>query len=151
MEDGSALNGGRAAPSEGSDESKRHPLRSGIPCRDHGCHECCIRTRMPLSQGDIERIRGLGHRLRGFAVKVGGEWRLRNSSGRCVFLSGDGCRIYPFRPEGCRLYPLVYDDRIRRALMDGACRHGDEFEVTREDVESLMGLLKRVGGRNRGV
>jgi Fe-S-cluster containining protein len=145
MEDGSALNGGRVAPSEADGESKKCSLDSGIPCRDHGCHDCCIRTRMPLSQGDIERIRGLGHRLRGFAVKVDGEWRLRNSSGRCVFLSGDGCGIYPFRPEGCRLYPLVYDERTRRALIDGACRHGDEFDVTREDVESLIGLLRRAG------
>ncbi len=147
MEDGSALNGGRVAPSEEDGEPKRHPLRSGIPCRDHGCHECCIRTRMPLSQEDIERIRGLGHRLRCFAIKIDGEWRLRNSSGRCVFLTGDGCGIYPSRPEGCRLYPLVYNERTRRALIDGACRHKDEFEVTQEDVESLMGLLMRVEGR----
>lgn len=151
MEDESALVGGRVALSEVDGESKKHPLGNGIPCRDHGCHECCVRTRMPLSQGDIERIRGLGHRLRGFAVKVRREWRLRNSSGRCVFLSGDGCRIYQSRPEGCRLYPLVYSERTRRALIDGACRHGDEFEVTREDVESLMGLLKRTGGRPRCV
>jgi Fe-S-cluster containining protein len=99
---------------------------------------------MPLTRVDMRRITRKGFRLSDFAVKVGVEWRLRNSSGRCFFLSGGLCRIYSHRPEGCRLYPLVYNEDMGKLAMDNLCPHGSEFEVDEEDTARLMRLIRRL-------
>jgi len=130
-------------------KTERHPLRSGIPCMKHRCVECCIETRMPLSSFDIERILKLGYRLNDFAVRRGGSWQLRNSSGKCVFLSEGGCKIYPYRPEGCRLYPLVYDEDLGSAVIDTLCVYGYEFEVSEDDIQKLLSLLESIEKENR--
>ena len=99
---------------------------------------------MPLTSSDINRILRLGYRLEDFAVKVEGEWRLRNIHGKCVFLGDEGCRIYPYRPLGCRLYPLVYDESSRIVRFDEICPYADEFERTDEDVHKLINLLSHL-------
>jgi len=135
-------------------ESEKSALGSGSPCIEHGCVECCLETEMPLTKSDIRRITREGFRLSDFAVKVGVEWRLRNSSGRCFFLSGGLCRIYSHQPEGCRLYPLVYNEDMGKLAMDNLCPHGREFEVDEEDTARLMRLIRRLekeaekGGRH---
>lgn len=128
---------------------KRYPLGSGIPCVKHKCVLCCIRTEMLLSKTDIKRIMKLGYRLEDFAVKTDEGWKLKNSSGRCVFLGEYGCKIYPYRPEGCRLYPLVYDENYGSIRFDDACPHADEFMTTEGDVRSLVKLLARLENERR--
>ena len=125
-------------------KERKHGLTSGIPCRIHKCVECCIETRMPLSSRDIERIVKLGFKLEDFTVEEEGEVRLRNVSGRCFFLTDDGCKIYPYRPEGCRLYPLIYDERSGEFLMDTICPYRHEFKVKEEDKAKLLRLLERL-------
>ncbi|KYH42822.1 MAG: putative Fe-S-cluster oxidoreductase [Candidatus Bathyarchaeota archaeon B63] len=105
---------------------------------------------MPLTQSDIRRIMKAGYSLGGFAVKTREGWRLKNRSGRCVFLSGGRCIIYPIRPEGCRLYPLVYDEASGTARLDDLCPYREEFEATDRDIGRLNDLLRRLaeeGGR----
>lgn len=123
---------------------KKYSLRSGVPCVNHKCVECCLETEMPLSRLDIKKILQLGHRLEDFTVKMGKEWRLRNHFGRCVFLSADGCKIYSHRPEGCRIYPLVYDEDAGKAVMHRLCLYRYEFKVSKEDVTILMKQLERL-------
>jgi len=125
-------------------EGVRHELESGIPCLEHRCVKCCLETRMPLSDLDLKRVLKLGYRLGHFAVKAKEGWRLRNYSGRCVFLQGGGCGIYPHRPEGCRLYPLVYDETLRKAVIDTICPYGCEFEVQRNDAKRLEGFIEEL-------
>lgn len=103
---------------------------------------------MPLSSLDLERILKLGYRLEYFAVKITDEWRLKNSSGRCVFLQRKGCEIYPHRPEGCKLYPLVYDETKKKAVMDPLCPYGHEFQAQRNDVERLKTLIEETTDRS---
>jgi Fe-S-cluster containining protein len=43
-------------------------------------------------------------------------WCLRHTADRCIFLSIDGCNIYPNRPWICRTYPFML--------------HGDELIVS---------------------
>jgi Fe-S-cluster containining protein len=117
---------------------------SGSPCLKHACIECCLETEMPLTRVDMRRIAREGFRLSDFAIKVGVEWRLRNSSGRCFFLSGGLCRIYSLRPEGCRLYPLVYNEDTGKPAIDDLCPHRVEFETDKEDVTSLIKLIRRL-------
>ncbi|MCD6088660.1 YkgJ family cysteine cluster protein [Candidatus Bathyarchaeota archaeon] len=124
--------------------SKRYPLGSGIPCVKHRCVLCCVGTEMLLSKADINRIVKLGYDIEDFAVKTAEGWRLKNSSGKCVFLGKDGCRIYPYRPEGCRLYPLVYDENYGSIRLDDACPHADEFMITEGDIRRLIRLLARL-------
>lgn len=97
---------------------------------------------MPLSDLDLNRILKLGYKLECFAVKTDGEWRLKNSSGWCVFLVEERCEIYPHRPEGCRLYPLVYDEILRKAVIDPLCRYGYLFKVQKNDVKRLKTLVR---------
>jgi Fe-S-cluster containining protein len=130
--------------SEKNDGTGIHLLRSGIPCMIHGCVKCCIETRMPLSRSDIERISGQGYRFKDFVLKRKRERFLRNSTGRCVFLGDDGCKIYAFRPEGCRLYPLVYDEKNGKAVVHDLCPYWLEFKVSGEDREKLHAFFKKL-------
>jgi len=125
-------------------DTKHYRLRSGLPCVNHRCVQCCFRTSMPLSRLDIKRILRLGHSFDSFAAKTEGGWRLKNRSGRCVFLMRDGCRIYQFRPEGCRLYPLVWDQDSERAVLDDLCPYQDEFWVSEQDTRALRSLLGKL-------
>lgn len=117
---------------------------SGEPCLKHGCSLCCRETEMPLTKLDICRIVRLGYRLGDFAVKAPHGWRLRNISGKCFFLEGNFCRIYKFRPYGCRLYPLIYDLNERKVKLDELCPHRIEFNVRKENIDSLLLLLKHL-------
>jgi len=125
-------------------ESKKHFLSSGIPCKMHNCVKCCIETRMPLTSLDIKRITKQGYRIRDFVVKRGGERQLKNVNGRCVFLGDDGCTIYSHRPKGCRFYPLVYDEDTGKGVIHDFCPYVHEFKVSREDLENLFSLIKEL-------
>ncbi len=98
---------------------------------------------MPLSDLDLERILKLGYKLEYFAVKTREGPRLRNRSGRCVFLKQEGCEIYPYRPEGCKLYPLVYDETLEEPVIDSLCPYGHEFRAQRNDIMRLESLIDR--------
>lgn len=98
------------------------------PCRVHGCHACCVDTRMTLTNEDVERLRRRG--ARGFIVwQDNGSIRLRNEKGRCVFLRHDVCSVYTDRPEGCRLYPLVLSVDGDRVVHDEFCPHAEDFHL----------------------
>lgn len=116
----------------------------------HRCILCCVETKMPLSRSDIRRILKAGYSLKEFAVKTSVGWRLKNRSGRCVFLSGEGCVIYPIRPEGCKLYPLVYDEELGTVRFDDLCPHRGEFQMTRMDIRRLSDLLRRLAKEEIG-
>ena len=99
---------------------------------------------MPLSNHDIKRVLKLGYELEYFAAKTDEGWRLKNDSGRCAFLIEKRCRIYPHRPEGCRLYPLIYDETLKKVVIDPLCPYGYLFKVQKNDVARLKTLLKKL-------
>jgi len=99
---------------------------------------------MPLTRIDIERISRQGYRFKDFVVKRRRERRLKNRDGRCVFLGDNGCIIYSFRPEGCRLYPLIYNENDGKGVVHDFCPYGHEFKVSREDIEKLNVLIKKL-------
>ena len=115
----------------------------GISCLKQGCVKCCLETRMPLSDLDLKRILKLGHRLEHFAVKTEEGSRLKNSSGRCVFLQQEGCEIYPHRPEGCKLYPIIYNKDMNAAL-DDDCPHRDKFEISKTTIQKISDLVSKL-------
>ncbi|MCW3987530.1 MAG: YkgJ family cysteine cluster protein [Candidatus Bathyarchaeota archaeon] len=125
-------------------EEVRHSLAKGIPCVRHKCAECCLETRMPLSNHDLKRVLKLGYKLECFAAKTDEGWRLKNDSGRCVFLIEERCGIYPHRPEGCRLYPLVYNETLKKAVIDPLCPYGYLFKVQKNDVIRLKALFEKL-------
>ena len=127
-----------------NNKTRKHFIRSGIPCRTHKCVKCCIETRMPLSRFDIERISKKGYRFKDFVVKHKREHQLKNSNGRCVFLGDNGCIIYSFRPEGCRLYPLVFNENYGKVVIHDFCPYGHEYDVSREDIDNLYVLFKKL-------
>jgi Fe-S-cluster containining protein len=99
---------------------------------------------MSLSVFDVTKILKRGYDLSDFTIKADGGRHLKNIAGRCAFLSEDGCMIYPYRPEGCKLYPLIYDEELRKAVMDHLCPFASEFDVKKEDITKLKNLLERL-------
>ncbi len=106
------------------------------------CVKCCMDTEMPLSEGDIARIRKLG--FTDFTIERDGWLQLRNSGGRCVFNGGSRCKIYADRPEGCRFYPVIYDEEKGEAVLDGDCPRRESFNVSDVDLKGLRELVARL-------
>jgi len=134
----------RKVDSNNCNETKKHLLSSGTPCTIHSCVKCCIETHMPLTRFDIERISKQGYKIKDFVVKRKRERQLKNVNSRCVFLGDNGCKIYSFRPEGCRLYPLVYNENNGKGVIHDFCPYGHEFKVSRDDIEKLYALIKKL-------
>jgi Fe-S-cluster containining protein len=123
-------------------DPKKHPLSSGIPCREHKCVKCCIETRMPVSIFDIKRISDTGYKFKNFVVKRGKERYLKNVKGQCVFLDYKGCTIYFIRPRGCLLYPLILYKNSVNAVIHSFCPYKNEFKFNNKDIENLKMQLK---------
>ncbi len=106
------------------------------PCRELQCSACCVETAMTLTEADVRRLRARGHT--GFwRQTTSGDLQLLNRSGRCVFLTTEGCSVYDDRPEGCRLYPLVLDTGRDVVRHDGFCPKVDRFPITVELAAQL--------------
>jgi len=97
---------------------------------------------MPLTILDVNRIIKMGYKIRDFAEKSEGIWRLKNVDGRCFFLNWNGkCRIYEYRPYGCRLYPLIYDWNEHKITLDNLCPYRMDFNFNAKDARMLMKIL----------
>ncbi|MFP3282578.1 MAG: YkgJ family cysteine cluster protein [Nitrososphaeria archaeon] len=118
------------------------------PCIAHGCHSCCVRTEMPLTMRDVERLESLGYRREDFTRHVDGVLVLATKdSGDCFFLGEDGlCTVYERRPDGCRIYPLVWSAERGAAILDPDCPYTREFSFGPDDVSVLMGLVREIYG-----
>ena len=99
---------------------------------------------MPLTSIDIKRISKLGYRRKDFIIRRKRERYLKNLNGKCFFLGDNGCKIYSFRPDGCRLYPLVYNENTSQAVIHDFCQYGNMFKVSRDDIENLHSLIKKL-------
>ena len=76
------------------------------------CTRCCRERKILLLPEDVERLaRATGLSVRDFAVPVEGlepyKYRLKKPDGACIFLKGDKCTVYSYRPSACRFYPFV--------------------------------------------
>jgi len=96
---------------------------------------------MPLSNGDIERIKGLGFDYDSFVVNINGWLQLKNYEGRCVFNDGRQCLIYENRPEGCKIYPITYDEDKNCAVLDEDCPHRNSFKISEVELELVSSLV----------
>ena len=79
--------------------------------RCSNCGNCCERTEMLLSKGDIERLEKVGFNREDFTVTDEEELiRLRNVGRWCYFYDprDKKCQVYEDRPLGCLLYPVIY-------------------------------------------
>ncbi len=99
-----------------------------VSCNFKSCFQCCLETRMPLLEEDIQRIESAGFSIELFGENDNGFIVLKNKDGSCVFLENGKCKIYPLRPVGCKLYPLVYDIDQNRVIIDNECPNKGAFE-----------------------
>ena len=112
-------------------------------CASNHCDVCCHDTEMPLTNGDINRISGLGYL--DFYRDRNGENILRDVDRKCFFLDGNGrCTIYEERPEGCRFYPFILGKG--GVVMDEDCPHREVFQrrFSQWIEEGLMELVERM-------
>ena len=99
---------------------------------------------MPLSNGDVEQIKGLGLDYDSFVVSRDGWLQLKNYDGRCVFNDGKQCMIYENRPEGCKLYPITYDEDENCAVLDEDCPHRNSFKISEVELELVSFLVAKL-------
>lgn len=112
------------------------------PCLRHGCSACCYDTRMSLTNADVRRIEGAGHR--GFYHQDEHSYlRLNNLDGHCVFLQDERCIVYHCRPEGCVLYPLIYFTESDQVGLHSFCRYRNQFEFSSGDRAWLRRSITR--------
>ncbi len=112
------------------------------PCARHGCHVCCLETRMTLTEADVGRLDGAG--FKNFAhVNGDGDLELENHAGRCVFLNAGRCDAYAVRPEGCQLYPLILDLRNDRVIKDELCPHRGDFPILSDHADRLRRSVEK--------
>ena len=106
-------------------------LNSHVRCPFNDCYECCLDTKMLLTNSDIQRIENLGYNKNEFCLnpnETDGFWQLKNIEGRCYFLSKNGkCTIYEHRPIGCKVYPLVFELSEEDVIIDEDCREPNWF------------------------
>lgn len=113
-------------------------------CVRYKCIQCCLETEMPLSNEDVERIKGLGFEFDFFVVSRNGWLQLKNSDGRCVFNDGKQCLIYSNRPEGCKLYPITYDEDEKCVVLDEDCPHRDSFKISEVELKLVSALVSKL-------
>jgi hypothetical protein len=99
---------------------------------------------MPLSNGDVEQIKGLGFGCDSFVDNIDGWLKLKNNDGRCVFNDGKQCLIYNNRPEGCKLYPITYDEDKNCAVLDEDCPHQNSFKISEVELQLISFLVTKV-------
>jgi len=99
---------------------------------------------MPLSNEDIEKIKGLGFSCDYFVVNMDNWLQLKNNDGRCVFNDGRQCLIYENRPEGCRLYPITYDEDENCAVLDEDCPHRNSFKISKAKLKMASLLVEKL-------
>ena len=104
--------------------------RCGACCRD-ASHR---RRRILLLPADVDRLEKAGEC--GFEVEVKGESpfvaEMRRVEGACIYLTEEGCRVYPHRALLCRMYPfwMERDGRVFEIRVDTRCPgfgHGGEL------------------------
>lgn len=113
-------------------------------CLHYGCSKCCMDTKMPLSNSDIGRIKGLGAYEESFILKRNGTPHLKNLFGRCIFHNGKQCTVYNYRPEGCRLYPAVFDDNKQKVILHSYCPHHGEFQLKPRTAREVINLIRKL-------
>jgi len=113
-------------------------------CMRYKCIQCCLETEMSLSNGDVERIKGLGFDHDSFVVSKDGWLQLKNNDGRCVFNDGKQCLIYENRPEGCKLYPITCDEDKNCAVLDKDCPHRNNFKISKVELELVSFLVTKL-------
>lgn len=74
------------------------------------CGKCCYSKKIQLNPYEIARMAshlgiGTGEFLSRY-VEPETPFLKRREDDACIFLSTDGCTVYPARPLACRLYPL---------------------------------------------
>jgi len=90
----------------------RAKIPEGVKFSCVRCARCCKERKILLLPEDVERlVHATGLSVEDFAVPVDDlepyKYRLRKSDGACIFLKGDKCSVYPYRPLACRFYPFI--------------------------------------------
>jgi len=93
----------------------RNFLQQGLRFACTGCGGCCVdpngfvfcTSEEALSISQFLNISQESFLRNYLEPDSGDQWQLRSKpDGACIFLDGQGCRIYPVRPLQCRTYPF---------------------------------------------
>ena len=124
-------------------------IEDAIDCRE--CANCCRVATTQLNERDIARLaRGLGmaesELIADYTVESPDEGRIlkRNENG-CVFLNGNECSVYEFRPGTCQLFPHLV--KGNGSLASRMWQMADRAEYCPIVYNSLEGFKAETGFR----
>ena len=96
----------------------RYPKNIRFECQR--CAKCCGDTperkrNILMLEKEVERISGVTElRPEEFSIHSSDEgpyrYTMRKKEGKCIFLKGTDCQIYPHRPLLCRFYPFWLEE-----------------------------------------
>ena len=96
----------------------RYPKNICFECQK--CAKCCGDTpkrkrNILMLEKEVERISEITELKPGeFSIPSSGtepyRYTMRKKEGKCIFLDGTKCRIYPHRPLLCRFYPFWLEE-----------------------------------------
>lgn len=107
----------------------------GFSCKR--CATCCKGKVVILSEHDISRIKphvkvNFFERTTKFEKKLtGADYKILMVDGSCVFLEGNTCTVYDYRPDTCRRHPFLVTDRY--ILVAKGCPGIDWTETQKTD------------------
>jgi len=89
-------------------------IRPGFLCRR--CARCCADKLIVLYERDLERLRGIGHRVYEDTTQeerklTGASHKMMMVKRKCILLEKDFCRYYDLRPDTCRRHPFLETDQ----------------------------------------
>ncbi len=130
--------------------------QKGLRFRCIGCGHCCIDPNGIVCCSDEEAqnmARFLNLTEHDFMehyleIHPTGQWQIRSfPDGRCIFLEGQGCSIYPVRPLQCRTYPF-WPENLKSAYrwkqVGKECPGiGKGKKVTHQEIQHRVSLLKK--------
>lgn len=110
------------------------------------CSRCCKGKLIPIFSFDIKRLKACTKER--FYQKTsslerlitGARFKMRMKNNECLFLEGNLCRHYDFRPNSCRRYPFLITDK--RLLVSSTCPGVDWSSNQKE--ETYTNLSKEI-------
>lgn len=138
----------REIPLIGFDLVKALP---GFSCKR--CTKCCRDKVVVLTGEDISRLKPhvkgeFFERTTKFEREItGADYKILMKRGRCIFLKGNSCSVYEYRPDTCRRHPFLVTNRY--FLVARECLGVDWKKI--QDPEPYRELSKGVARNIEGI
>lgn len=102
---------------------------------------CCTLTNpVALLDEDVKRLKEHGHQnfYKPHTDPLGNKYRVIKESAPCMFLKGDRCTIYSYRPFVCHRYPMQEDAKTGKQILFISADCAIAFNLVKRQVIDAM-------------